>query len=145
MERTLAHYATMLQRDFAAYAARQLHEAGLSMGSLFFVLYVGKHPGCTPAELTGALHVDWGYSQRSVAKLVDEGFMTKQKIAGMGRSYRLDLTERGTRAFDLAHRTFYDWDAMRLDGLDADERSQLFDLLAKIVPSRQAGTSCPHP
>ena len=59
---TLSYYATVFHRSFTAYTTRRLGQLGLTFGSLFPVLYVGKHPGCTQAELTAALGLDWGYS-----------------------------------------------------------------------------------
>ena len=41
-----------LHRRFAAYTTQRLQELGLSFGMMYFVIYVGKHPGCTPSELT---------------------------------------------------------------------------------------------
>lgn len=52
-------------KQFAAYTTQQLQEFGLSFGMMYFVIYVGKHPGCTPAEMTKNLHLDWGHCQRS--------------------------------------------------------------------------------
>ena len=59
MFQTLAYYATVFHRSFVGYTTERLQTLGLSFGSLFPVIYVGKHPGCTQAELTAALHLDW--------------------------------------------------------------------------------------
>ena len=72
MFQTLAYYATVFHRGFTAYTTQRLQKLGLNFGSLFPVIYVGKHPGCTQAELTAALGLDWGYSQRTVTKLVED-------------------------------------------------------------------------
>jgi DNA-binding MarR family transcriptional regulator len=76
---------------------------------MYFIIYVGKHPECTPSELTSALKLDWGHSQRSVAKLAEDGFLIKEKKSG--RSYRLTLTPLGKQAFDVCHQVLFDWDA----------------------------------
>ena len=88
MFQTLAYYATVFHRSFAAYTSTRLQALGLSYGLLFPVIYVGKHPACTQAELTAALGMDWGYSQRIVTKLVADGFLTREKV---GRAYHLNL------------------------------------------------------
>ena len=80
MFQTLGYYAIAFHRSFTSYTIQRLQQLGLNFGSLFPVLYVGKHPGCTQAELTKALGLDWGYSQRSITKLVAEGFLTREKI-----------------------------------------------------------------
>ena len=104
MFQTLALYSTVLYRDFTAYTSEKLEQLGLHFGLLFFLLYVGKHPGATPAELTRALQLDWGHSQRCVTKLVETGFLTKEKA---GRGYQLHLTpKRGRRPLLSAIRSF---------------------------------------
>lgn len=129
MFQTLAFYATTFHRDFAAYITARLQKLGLSFGLLFPLIYVGKHPGCTQAELTSALGLDWGYSQRSIARLVEGGFLTREKS---GRAYCLNLSEKGQEAFGLSHQVFYDWDKERLAALEPAERERLIALLAKV-------------
>ena len=128
MFQTLAFYATTFHRDFAAYTTARLQKLGLSFGLLFPLIYVGKHPGCTQAELTSALGLDWGYSQRSIARLVEGGFLTRES----GRAYCLNLSEKGQEAFGLSHQVFFDWDEMVLSALAPEEREQLISLLTKI-------------
>ena len=88
MMQTLAAYSAAMYRNFSDYTARRLEEIGLRFGSLFLVVYVGKHPGCTQSELTKALHLDWGYSQRSILRLVDEGFLFREKTCLLYTSHR---------------------------------------------------------
>lgn len=136
---TLAYYATILSRSFSAYTAHMLEQIGLSQGLLYPVLYVGRHPGCTQAELTEALGLDWGHSQRSVLRLVEDGFLTREKH---GRAYHLNLSEKGTQAFEASHQVFFDWDAEALNGLNEAERAQLFTLLRKIKPKEASTKLC---
>ena len=120
---TVSSCILTLHREFAAYTTQRLQELGLSFGLIYFVIYVGKHPDCTPSELTKALHLDWGHSQRSLNKLAEDGFLTKEKN---GRSYHLKLTQRGENG----------WDAQSLGGLTAQERQQLLTLLQKAVQKK---------
>ena len=129
-QKTLSFYVTGLYKEFAAYTTRQLQELGLSFGMMYFIIYTGKHPGCTPAEMTRKLDLDWGHCQRSVNKLVEDGFLTKEKE---GRSYHLNLTPAGQKAFEVCHQVFFDWDAQKLNGLSEEEQNQLLNLLQKAV------------
>lgn len=135
MFQTFAYYSSVFYRDFVAYTAKKLQSMGLHYGLLFFVVYVGKHPGASPAEMTKALGVDWGHSQRSITKLVEDDFMTKEK---QGRSYALNLTQKGEQAFELSHQVFAEWDAQRLAGLTQAERETLLGLLCKIAAQKEA-------
>lgn len=141
---TLAYYTTRFYRSFAGYTSARLQELGLNFGSLFPLIYVGKHPGCTQSELTGALGLDWGYSQRCITKLVEDGFLTREK---RGRSFHLDLSEKGQEAFSVSHQVFFDWDKEVLSALYSQEQEQLFTLLGKIkrkeggLPSTKSSTA----
>lgn len=126
---TLAYYTTVFYRSFVAYTSTRLQQLGLNFGSLFLVIYVGKHSGCSQAELTEALGLDWGYSQRSITRLVEDGFLMREKV---GRAYRLTLSSKGQQAFSISHQVFFDWDEQSLSSLSPSEQEQLFSLLAKI-------------
>lgn len=141
MFHTLAYYAIVFHRSFTAYTTQQLQQLGLNFGSLFSVIYVGKHPGCTQAELTAALGLDWGYSQRSITKLVEDGFLAREKS---GRAYHLDLSPKGQQAFQVSHQVFFDWDKEVLAALDPEEREQLLALLAKAM-KKEASSTCTIP
>lgn len=129
MMHALSYYSVLLYRDFASYTSVRLQELGLSRGLMFLLLYVGRRPGCTQAELTKALDLDWGYGQRSTLKLVEDGFLLREKE---GRAYRLQLSEKGENAFRVCHEVFFDWDRQALDGLSEEERSCLLELLKKV-------------
>ena len=72
---TFAYLITSLRKDFTEFCNEKLQEMGLTQGLLFFILYAGKHPRCSPKELTEALHMDAGYCARALAKLEEKGFL----------------------------------------------------------------------
>ena len=110
--KTLSYYSTIFYRSFAAFTGEQLQAVALNFGLLFFVIYVGKHPGCSPSELTKALYLDWGYSQRSLNKLAKDGFLSKEKH---GRSYT--LTPVSYTHLDVYKRQLHDvYSYMRVHG-----------------------------
>ena len=142
MFRTFSYACTVLYRRFTQYTSARLNQLGLSFGTLFFLIYVGKHPGCTQSELTTALHLDWGHSQRTVLKLVEGGFLLREKD---GRAYRLTLSDQGQRAFEASHQVFFDWDEQALANLTPEERRQLTALLYKALGKNTlpvAASSC---
>lgn len=127
-QKTLSFYIAMMYRSFTSFTSNRLQEAGLHFGLLFFILYIGKHPGCSPSQLTQSLALDWGHSQRCITQLTDKGFITKEKE---GRHYVLNLTEQGKNAFSIAHQVFFDWDDTFLHSFSETEKKQLLSLLEK--------------
>ena len=51
-QKTLSYYVAMLYRSFSAFTGERLQEVGLNFGLVFFIVYIGKKPNCTPSELT---------------------------------------------------------------------------------------------
>ena len=137
MENTLAFTITYLYKDFLAYSTGELKKLGLSFGQLPFILYIAKHPGCTQSELTKHLRMDWGHSQRSITKLVEEEFIEKKYLTGDRKSYHLYLTSTGRQAFDASHNFFDAWDKIQLKSLSEDEQQQLLSLLHRLTLSKE--------
>lgn len=133
MNPSLGAFALVLEKAFSAFCSRRLQEIGVTQGQLYFLLYIGKHPGCAPGELTRALHLDWGHAQRSLDKLAQDGFVRREKNPQDRRAYRLWLTQRGETAFAVSHQVFYDWDAAVLQALSPEEQRQLFALLERVA------------
>ena len=137
MKNTFSFQLLVLYREFVAYTKKELKKLGLNFGQMPLIIFTGKHPGCSQTDLTKALDLDWGYSQRSIAKLSDDGFMTKQYDEGKSCNI-LHLTRRGMQAFDACHEVFHTWDTMKLSSLTSWERIGLITFLQKITEPKEA-------
>ena len=133
MRNTVEFQITVLYRDFLACTTEALKKLGLNFGQMPLILYVGKHPDCNQADLTRNLKLDWGYSQRSIVKLVDGGFMNREPDKS---GNRLHLTEKGETAFAVCHEVFGSWDSIHTDKLTAQEKETLFLLLSKLTEKK---------
>ena len=133
MPPSLAYYATLLRKDFSDYCNRRLSEIGLTQGMLFFILYVGRHPDCSPKALAQALHMDAGHTARSISKLEQGGFLLQEADPRDRRAHVLRLTWAGEEAFRMSHELFTQWDDEALRPLSGGEREQLMALLKKLI------------
>ncbi|WP_417091129.1 MarR family winged helix-turn-helix transcriptional regulator [Marvinbryantia sp.] len=93
MKVKLAYYISELRRDFVKECSRKLQEDDLTPGLLYPVLYIGRHPGCSPKELTEALHMDWGLTQRTLDRLVASHLISREKNPLDRRRFSLNLTK----------------------------------------------------
>ena len=142
-QQSLAFFATLLNKDFTAYCNRRLGEAGLMQGQLYFILYVGKHPGCAPKDLVQALRMDIGHTTRPLVKLEQGGFLVQEQNPEDRRAHILRLTEKGEAAFALSHELFAQWDQEVLEGFTTEEKEQLLTLLKKTLRmNRKEGVPC---
>lgn len=141
MTSSLAFYITVLRKDFTGYCNDRLQELGLSQGFLFFILYVGKHPGCSPKELAHGLHMDSGHVTRSLARLEQAEFLCQEINPEDRRARILRLKEKGEEAFRVSHELFSDWDKQVMEGMAEEDRARLLSLLDTLVRERE-GESC---
>ena len=132
MKETFSFQILVLYREFLAYTKEKLKDLGLNFGQMPLILYTGKHPGCSQTDLTKALRLDWGYSQRSIAKLAEAGFMTKEYDEEKSCN-RLELTKLGERAFEVCHSVFDSWDQIKLAEVSEKEKAALIEALGEII------------
>ena len=133
MEKTFSFFARSLEKDFSGFCNEKLQELGLSKGLLYFILYIGKHRDCSPGDLSQNLKFDTGHTTRSIDKLVNMGFVLRQKSDFDKRAYLLQLTDKGQAAFLASHDLFSQWDEKILEKISQEERVQLMTLLEKLV------------
>lgn len=110
MKNSMAFTIVNLRNNFIDYCNSELKKIGLSQGLLFYIIYIGKNRGCSPKELTEALNMDAGHTTRTISKLLDMGFITKERNEKDKRAHILKLTEKGEEAFKMSYSLFEKWD-----------------------------------
>ena len=137
MDETLAYAISWLRRDYKAYCQQELLKLGVSMGQLYFLLYIGKYQPCSSKVLAEALLVDAGQTTRSVDKLVEAGLVSREKSATDKRSVQLTLTAQGEHAYLKSRQLFQQWDELALVHLKPAEAQIFMTAMQKIVQGRQ--------
>ena len=133
MKTNLAYFVSVLRRNFVSDCSRKLQEDRVTLGLLYPILYIGKHPDCAPKEVMKALNLDWGFAQRTLDKLAADNLISREKNLEDRRCYRLNLTDDGYRLFQKSHELINEWNEQQLAVLTPDEQMQLKNLLEKIV------------
>lgn len=132
MYQPLSLYITSLKKDFDNFCNKRLQEMELSQGLMFFVIYIGNHPDCSPKDLSAAIKADTGHTTRSVDKLVTAGFVTRKTKETDKRVFQLNLTEKGLNAFIEIKNLFTDWDEIALADISKEEKQLLIKVLSKL-------------
>lgn len=133
MEKTLAFYVTILRNNFKNYCSTRLQELGLTQGLFFFILYIGKHPDCSPKQLSDRLRMDAGHTNRTLTKLEASGFVYQEVNPKDRRAHLLKLTEKGENAFKVGHDFFTQWDNIVLECFSSTEKHELIHALNRLV------------
>lgn len=129
MEERTSFYITLLYKDFLAYVEKTLKKMGLDYEQLPFILYVGKHPGCTTSELRKETHLEWKHSKKSLSNLKTDGFI-------VNKGQHLFLTMLGEEAYKTMHHVCYYWDQELQNVMEPEEWNQAKKILKKLVLKR---------
>lgn len=144
MNKTLAYYVSALRKDFVLYCNKELQEIGLSQGLLYFLIYIGKHKGCSPSSIAAGLNADTGHTTRSLDRLTELHFVVRRKNKQDRRAYELHLTKEGEEAFQKARILFKEWDEKILEELGEEKVKLLYELLDEIVTKKDEDSSGLH-
>jgi len=97
------------------------------------VLYeLGQVDRADFADLRRALDLDAGYLSRLLARLADQGLVTRERAPDDGRRQQVALTPDGRDAYTTLDRRSASEIAALLDGLAEDERGRLLDALRTV-------------
>ena len=135
MNQSLSMYITVLKKDFDNFCNSRLQDMGLSQGLMFFLIYIGNHPHCSPKELSLAIKADTGHTTRSVEKLVQGGFVTRKVKETDKRAFLLQLTEKGIQTFTEIKSLFNQWDEIVSKDLSKEDKEILHKILSQIKKS----------
>lgn len=133
MQIKLASYISELRRNFVNECSRKLQEDELTPGTLYPLLYIGRHPGCSPKEVTEALNMDWGLAHRTLDRLVSCQLISKEKNPLDRRRSSLNLTEKGSLVFQKSHDIIVSWNKEKLSVLTPQEQVCLESALKKML------------
>lgn len=133
MNTKLAYFISELRRDFINECSQKLQEIQMTPGLLYPMLYIGTHPRCSPKAVMESLHMDWGHTQRTLDKLVNDQLITREKNPGDRRSYCLNLTDKGSEVFRKSQEMTVAWNKEKLSVLTPEEQKQLSILLNKLL------------
>lgn len=137
MKSSFAVSITILQKQFRQFVQKQLLQHDLTQGQLFFLLYIGKYPRCSPKELSTKLQLDTGHTTRSLSKLEQNQLIIQDINPHDKRARFLSLTPKGQDIFQLSHEFFYQWDQTILQCLTPQEKETLLLLLNKLIQNTE--------
>lgn len=134
MEESLAFYITALRKNLTVYSDERLKQHGLTDGLFYYLIFIGKHPGCSFSEMAQYLHADNGHVTRCVVKLEQLQYVERCRDEKDHRHYHLTLTPSGEQIFAELHTLLYDWEQIICRDLSEEQKSGLFGLLRLCLP-----------
>jgi len=104
--------------------------------------FFARHPGATLRDLVAHSGRDKGQLARLIRSLREQGILQGEGDEGDRRSVRLRLTPEGLRIHETLRKQVGRLSDRAVDGLSAEERSQLVDLLMRVQANLEPDTCC---
>ena len=117
------------QRTFNHEFAR----LGLTGGMHTLLLHLYRCDGVTQQELSRHLHFDKAHVARIIGKLMDQGYIVKERNPDDQRSYRIFLTPRALEVKPDILQVFRNWIDRLVKGFSPREREDLVELLTRMI------------
>jgi DNA-binding MarR family transcriptional regulator len=108
-------------------------QLGMDLRLLMALSYLGDHDGAPQQELVDALCIDAKNVVLVLNELEDCGHLIRRRDSEDRRRHRVYITKAGRQALERAARAQEEIEDDVLQGLDADERATLWDLLARAL------------
>lgn len=134
----IGRYIGVLHRSAQKYINRKMQPFGFTSSDHLFLIHISKNEGINQRSLARMLSIDEAAVTRAVKKLVDGGFVLREKDPEDMRSFSLHLTRRGHEALPFLIQAFQDWDEILLKGFCAEELTSLRIQLKKMTENATA-------
>lgn len=138
----VSYYIGHLYRLGNMQLSKELARFSLGYGQYLFLIHLYGEDGLKHEDLTARLHVDKSTTTRAITKLYETDYVTILPDADK-RKYTIHLTEKAQRDKNEILAIGNRWEETLAEGLDADEKSELFRLLKKISAHQYAQAISP--
>ncbi|WP_295897714.1 MarR family transcriptional regulator [uncultured Bartonella sp.] len=112
--------------------ARRLYEFGLYAGQDRIILLLAIKDGQSPSNLAKQLGVKPPTVTKTIARLQEQGFVTKRGSHKDQRQLHVFLTKDGRKVVNLIESAIDETEREITDGLDEKEHHMLFALLERV-------------
>jgi DNA-binding MarR family transcriptional regulator len=94
---------------------------------------ISRLSGCTMNELAEFTTIDRTTLTRTADQLIEAGLVSRGGLPGDRRIVRLELTEKGEAAFELALVEMRRFNSEALEGVSAEDQAHLRDTLRVVI------------
>lgn len=129
---SVGKYISCIYRYSQRYFEKQLAEYGLGSGTYPFLITLFRKDGIHQQQLSQHLNIDKTTTTRAVKRLIDLGYVIRQRDLCDRRAYRLFLTEKGRRLEPGIRKVLRHWSSILSKGFAAEEKQQMLDFLRRM-------------
>lgn len=129
MDREILREISAISRVVAAMREREFSRYGLKRGQHAYLTRIVENPGVSQKELTEMLKVDKGTTAKAIKKLIDVGYIYKERSQENYKVMEVYPTEEGKRIYPVLVEEIERTGRVALEGL---EKEPIFRELQKM-------------
>jgi DNA-binding MarR family transcriptional regulator len=128
----------MLARSIQSTSDVKFKEINLQRGQFVFLTRICEHPGINQIDLSSLVKVDKTTTTKAIQKLIDEGYVAKERDEKDGRMWRLYATDEAKRVYpiiiDEENRNI----ALCFCGFSENQKQLVYNLVKKMRENIEA-------
>jgi len=128
-------WLSLIHRCHNAFVDSQFKDLDIGHGPRAFLMALFHHEGLTQDELSNRLWMDKTTTARAVKKLVECGYVSKERDPLDKRYCHLYITEKGMALIPRIRQARERFTEMMTSGLSGEEMDTLLELLEKVADS----------
>ncbi len=119
----LGRWISILYRYGQSYLNKQTEPLGLGKGQLPVLLFLYRYDGSSQQQLTEYLKVDKGCIAKTVKKLEQQGYVTRETDLSDKRAFSVRLTQKAKDAMPAIREAILSWEDVITAGLSDEEKA----------------------
>jgi DNA-binding MarR family transcriptional regulator len=129
--KVLAQYGT-LRRNLMLQISCRIKDLPFGHRQMIMLRRIDDAKEISLGKLAETVGTDPGTVSRSVAQMIELGWVEKEQSRNDGRLWTVRLTAKGQKQMPMIHEIYGNVADLMMKGLEDSEREQFFSLLTKI-------------
>ena len=126
-------FVNLIYRYAQSYTDDKLAKFQLSSGTYAFLLFLNRKDGVSQNYISAELNVDKAMSARSIKKLIELGYVSKDVDEKDSRAFKLHITDRGREIVPEIIGIMEEWISFISEGSTEEEYKITVNFLRKAL------------
>lgn len=122
-----------IYRCTQVYIDQKLDKFNLTIGTYPYLLVLSRQQGISQNEISRKLNVDKAMSARTIKKLIELGYITKDENKEDVRSYKLYITDKAKNIIPEVCEIVQEWADILVQGNNNDQIESSIDFLNNVL------------
>lgn len=132
-QESIGRLISCIHRYSQIHIAKELGDYNIGSGQFSFLMILYHNDGVSQESIAKALRVDKATTARAIKKLMEEGYVYKERNPLDKRVYKVFLTERAKKIKPKIIKILSEWTEFLLSDFTKEERELFTKLLIKIA------------